>query len=236
MTHEDDDFAFEPVPGLPAELPVGEEMLWQGSPNWLSLAWRGMYVRPVAIYFAAIMAWRLSEGLGEGGSFFAASFYALELLPFALAAIAVLVGLAWLYAGSTIYTITSRRIVIRSGVALPVTVNLPFNIIENAALRLSSDGSGDVPLKLAKSQNVYSLALWPNLRPWNFSTPEPMLRNIPEAQRVSGILVGALEKSLAAHEGSQSQASTGKASGNRKPAGAKPRGLAQTTGLQGALS
>jgi hypothetical protein len=31
-----DDFAGEPIPGLPADLPEGEKLLWQGSPGWRS--------------------------------------------------------------------------------------------------------------------------------------------------------------------------------------------------------
>lgn len=236
MTHEDPDFAFEPVPGLPAHLPKGEQMLWQGSPNWRSLAWRGMYVRPVAIYFAVLMAWRLIEGLGEGGSIIAATVYALELMPFALGAIAVLVGLAWLYARSAIYTITSRRVVVRSGVALPVTVNLPFNIIENAALRVSEDGTGDIPLKIAKTQQVYALALWPNLRPWNFSRPEPMLRSIPQAGKVAGLLANALQESLADRELSSAHAMPARRTARRRPEQAETGAMSDQRGLQGALS
>jgi hypothetical protein len=46
MSH--DDFAFEPVPGLPAPLPKGERILWQGSPRWQSLARTAYYVNIVA--------------------------------------------------------------------------------------------------------------------------------------------------------------------------------------------
>lgn len=98
-----DDFAFEPVPGLPAKLPRGEKILWQGSPQWRSLAWRGMYVRPVVIYFGILMAWRIYEGVSGGGSLLAATAYAMDLLPIAIAAIGVLLLLAWAYARSTIY-------------------------------------------------------------------------------------------------------------------------------------
>ncbi len=203
MTH--DDFAFEPVPGLPAKLPRGEQILWQGAPLWRSLAWRGMYVRPVAIYFGILMAWRIYEALSGGGSLLAATVYALELLPAAIAAITVLLILAWAYARSTIYTITNRRVVFRSGVALPMTVNVPFNVIDNAALRVFLDGSGDIPLSIAKSQHVYSLALWPNLRPWNFSQPEPMLRAIKDAEKVAGILSATLAASLNEEEDSVAQ-------------------------------
>ncbi|MEM9764435.1 MAG: PH domain-containing protein, partial [Pseudomonadota bacterium] len=33
MPH-DDDFRSEPVRGLPALLPKGERILWQGAPSW----------------------------------------------------------------------------------------------------------------------------------------------------------------------------------------------------------
>ena len=36
MSH--DDFAIEPIPGLPERPPQGEEILWQGRPNWWALA------------------------------------------------------------------------------------------------------------------------------------------------------------------------------------------------------
>jgi hypothetical protein len=39
------DFDFEPVPGLPAELPAGETMIWQGRPQWRSLAVRAFHIR-----------------------------------------------------------------------------------------------------------------------------------------------------------------------------------------------
>ena len=34
----DQDFNFEPARGLPAKLPAGETILWQGSPNSAALA------------------------------------------------------------------------------------------------------------------------------------------------------------------------------------------------------
>ena len=33
----EDDFAVEPIEGLPELLPKGEVILWQGRPNWLRL-------------------------------------------------------------------------------------------------------------------------------------------------------------------------------------------------------
>ncbi|MDX2258330.1 MAG: photosynthetic complex putative assembly protein PuhB [Hyphomicrobiaceae bacterium] len=207
-----DDFAFEPIPGLPQRPPAGETILWQGAPRWRALAWRGFFVRTVLAYFAVLMAWRMAEALSAGASPLAAFAYAADLAPFALAAIAVLAGLAWAYAGSTIYTVTSRRVVIRSGVALPITVNIPFSLIESAGQRLHADGTGDISLRLATKSNVSRLALWPNIRPWCFTRTEPMLRTIAEPARIAEILARALAASA-----EEAPARTGQAPASAAP-------------------
>ena len=48
----------EPVHGLPAVLPPGEKLLWQGSPQWRSLALNAYRVRALTIYFTVIVAAR----------------------------------------------------------------------------------------------------------------------------------------------------------------------------------
>ncbi len=67
MSH--DDFSFEPRRGLPALLPEGERLLWQGSPRWQSLAVRAYQVRKVAVYFGILVAWRIAAGVNAGHSF-----------------------------------------------------------------------------------------------------------------------------------------------------------------------
>ncbi len=195
-----DDFAFEPIPGLPERPPLGESILWQGSPRWRGLALRAFYIRPVLIYLGVLMAWRVSEGLSGGGSLLGSVVYALDLAPFLLAALAVLGGLAWAFARSTIYTITSRRVVVRSGVALPMTVNIPFKLIDGAGVKVHADGTGDISLSLAKDANVSRLALWPNHRPWLLSRTEPMLRALRNPEAVARILGEALAVSAAGSE------------------------------------
>ena len=49
----------------------------------------------------------------------------LKLAPLAVGAVAILAAMAWGYSWTTVYTITSRRVVMRAGVALPITINLP---------------------------------------------------------------------------------------------------------------
>jgi hypothetical protein len=79
----------------------------------------------------------------------------------------------------------------RIGIALPVTFNIPFTILESAGLRLYGSGAGDIPLVLGGTGRIGFLHLWPHARPWRLSRPEPMLRCVPDAQNVASILARA---------------------------------------------
>jgi hypothetical protein len=190
------EYEFEPVRGLPERLPPGERMLWQGSPRWRSLALRAFRVRAVAIYFGLLMLWRVAAALSDGESFAQAALSAAKLIPLAAAAIAILALLAWLSARATVYTITDRRLVIRSGVALPLSVNLPFAAVESAGLKRFRDGTGDIALALVRGQRVGYVSLWPHVRPWHFSRPQPALRALAHADEVARTLSAALAASV----------------------------------------
>ena len=113
MSHEYD---FEPVPGLPANLPEGEQLLWQGSPSASATARRVLHIDWVAAYFAALLTWRLVAGLYDGHTLSQIAIDSIPLLGMSAASIAILAGLASLMARTTIYSITSRRVVMRYGV------------------------------------------------------------------------------------------------------------------------
>lgn len=188
----DDDFAFEPIEGLPEVPPEGETILWRGHPEWWPLAKRAFYVRPVAAYFAFLVAWRMIEALSSGGSLVAAVAYASELLPFILSSFALLIGLGWAYARSTVYTLTSKRLVVRSGVALPITVNVPYSAVHSADLTVRGDGTGDIVFTLLPDQNASFLALWPHIKPWHFGRTRPMLRCLADPKEVGETLADAI--------------------------------------------
>ena len=50
------EYDFEPVRGLPEALPEGEEILWQGAPDWAGFAVHALHVRLVTAYFAVLAA------------------------------------------------------------------------------------------------------------------------------------------------------------------------------------
>lgn len=182
---------------LPDELPVGERMLWQGSPAWVSTALHVFHVRKVALYFGALILWRFAAHLSDGSSLLDATTYAVWLVPIACAGMALLTLLAFLTARTTIYTITTKRVVMRIGIALSMTVNLPFKVVEAAGLKSFNDGTGDLALRLQSDNKAAYLVLWPHARRWHLKHPQPSLRSIPDARHVADILSEALVASQA---------------------------------------
>lgn len=192
MKEAHSDFDFEPVRGLPQLLPKGERVLWQGAPRWQDLAIHAFHARKVIWYFAALAAAQSLFRYAEGESL------AMALRPFewmgtmGLIAAGLLTALAILSARTSVYTITNKRVVMRIGMALSFTLNLPFKQIDGASLRLFPNGSGDIPLKLNAKERVAFLLLWPHARRFHIAHPQPCLRCIADADRVAGLLASAL--------------------------------------------
>ena len=183
---------FEAEPGLPEPLPRNERLLWQGSPDWRALAARAFHVRKLIVYFAVVLLLRGAVILSDGGSIADAAIAVLWLSPLAVIAVAIAVSLAQLSARTAVYTITDRRVVMRIGIVLTVTFNLPYRSIQNADLRLDPrGGTGDIALALKSPDRIAYLHLWPHARPWRIARPEPMLRGVPDAAAVARILSGA---------------------------------------------
>ena len=180
------------LPGLPERLPEGERLLWQGSPDWRALAGRALHGRMIALYFGLLLAWVALSAIWGGASTEQAALSVLWFAPLAAAGIGLVVLLGWLTARTTTYTITSRRVVLSYGIALPASLNLPFARIAAAGVRTFADGTADIPLTMAEGDKVAYLLLWPHARPWRLSRPEPMLRAVPDGARVAGILARAL--------------------------------------------
>jgi hypothetical protein len=185
---------YEPVRGLPGLLPRGETVLWQGAPDWLSLARRAYLGTPVAAYFLAIMVWRFADHMVVGTPFKTAAIHALWLGLVGVVALAVIGLMAWANARSTVYTITNRRLVIRSGAALTLSINVPFKRVASAEFKPLWGDRGDIHLKIGGGDRFSYLMLWPHIRPWALKNPEPTLRSLPKAQEVAGLLADALQR------------------------------------------
>jgi hypothetical protein len=182
-----DDFAFEPQPGLPAPLPPGEDLLWQGQPATLALAREAFKLNWILAYMGVVALWRGGAAWADGGPALALA-TALPYLVLAAAAAGVVLALAWAQARASIYTITSARVLMRIGAALPVTFNLPFSQIEAAALAPGKAGHGTIALTLKGDARLSYAILWPHARPWEFRRTQPALRAIPDAEAVARLL------------------------------------------------
>jgi Bacterial PH domain len=182
---------YEPERGLPQALPAGEHLLWQGSPDWRALALRAFHLRKIAVYFGVLAAVRVAVLAGDGAGAGAMAVSALWMLLLGALAIGLLALVAWLSARTAVYTVTDKRIVMRVGIVLTLSFNLPFKRIAAAGLRLDADGSGEIPLTLRPGDRIAYLHLWPHARPWCLARPEPMLRAVPQARNVARLLAEA---------------------------------------------
>jgi hypothetical protein len=188
---------YEPIPGLPAALPPGESIVWQGAPCWRNLAWRALRVRQFAAYFSILTLWAVTSEVSGGAGAAGVALSALRLTGLAVLALCLLSLFGWLVARTTLYTVTTRRVVMRIGIALPITLQIPFRLIEAADLRAWPDGSGDIALRLGGGERIAYLLLWPHARPWKIARPVPSLRSIADAATAARLLGRALAASSA---------------------------------------
>lgn len=194
MSH--DDFNFEPVRGLPEALPPDEHILWQGAPDPWALARDAFKVRWVASYFALLAVWRIGASSTEV-SFGVAIAHA---VPFVLAGVLVcgiLYGLATIQARAAVYTLTNKRVALRIGAALTMTLNLPYTWIGCASLDVRKSGHGTLAFELIGDTRLSFLMTWPHVRPWHIARTQAALRCIPDAHRVARIFADAAETRIA---------------------------------------
>jgi hypothetical protein len=184
---------FEAVRGLPGNLPEGERILWQGAPRWTTLAQQAFHVRAVAAYFAAMFAWRIASAAAAGQALPDVLRSILLVSPIAVVTVAALAGMAWLYSRTTVYTITNKRVVIRFGLALPKAFNIPFTIVESAAVKTLAGGAGDLAMTLKDGNKIAFAHLWPNARPWRLAVPQPTFRALANVQAAATILTSAMK-------------------------------------------
>lgn len=195
MSHHDD-FNFEPVRGLPEALPADEQILWQGAPDPGRLAREALGIRWIAGYFALLVVWRF----GVSSTEYPLGMAALHAVPFVIAGLivcAIIYGIAYVQAKSTVYTLTNKRVAMRIGAALTMTLNLPYTWIGNANADIKSSGHGTIVFELIGEDRLSYLMTWPHVRPWKMMRTQPALRCIPDASKVAQLFAEAAETRVA---------------------------------------
>ena len=189
--YESAEHEFEAALGLPEPLPAGETILWQGVPSWTAMAKHVFRLQWLAVYFAVIVVLQVFSVAGSEGGI-VAGWSSVALAVFLALIGLLLIGLmAYWSATTTMYTLTNRRIVMRVGIVLTVTFNLPYKSLKSADLKLYKDGTGDIPMQIGTEDKIAFFHLWPHVRPWRLANPEPMMRCIPDAKQVATLLTEA---------------------------------------------
>jgi hypothetical protein len=204
--------------GLPEALPDGERLLWQGRPDWRSMARHALHVRKLAVYFAVVLAYYVVAKLSAGVEARTVGLSFLQFAGIVGALLGMLTLYAWGAARATVYTVTDRRLVLRFGLVVPVTFNLPFRKIAQASLNAFKDGTGDLALQLEGTEHIGWFILWPHARPWKMKHAEPTLRCIPDAERVARTLARALSGSAAMPVSAVASGPAAATAGGREPA------------------
>ncbi len=174
--------------GLPDHLPEGERLIWQGRPDWRRLAVDAFHIRKVVIYFIILIvgqgAWKFANG--------ASLHDALQAVPLmaglGAVACAILLGFAYASARTTYYTLTSKRVLMKVGIALPVIINLPLRQIDGISFALTGKDCGTICFKTSGETRLAYLLLWPHAKPWNFNKPLPAFRDIAKVEEVASRL------------------------------------------------
>ena len=88
--------------------------------------------------------------------------------------------------------LADRRVVMRYGIVLTLTYNLPFERIDAADVRVwNAQGVGDISLQLNRADRIAWVHLWPHNRPWHMKHPQPSLRCVPQASEAGRVLAQA---------------------------------------------
>jgi len=191
----------EPVPGLPETLPKGEQMLWQGRPAAKLVARHVLKNRWVAGYFLLLAVWAVVGGLYDGRPPAGIVFSVAILTGLAAVLIGMMELFAWAVHKTTMYTITSQRVVIRFGVAFSMTLNLPFKQLAAISMAELPGGAGHVALQVLPGHQISWLLQWPHVRGWKIAQVEPSLICLPDGKKVADILALAVSQHTAAVSG-----------------------------------
>lgn len=173
---------FEAALGLPEDLPRNEYIVWQGRPEWRQLAIDAFHVRKIAIYFAVMVLWQWVSLLENNTAGMDMLKQLGTSIGLALLALAVLSWSAYWSAQATMYTLTNKRIIMRIGIVLSLTFNLPLKKITACDLQLLNKQTGNIALGIATDSPIGWLNLWPHVRAWHVASPQPTLRCVPQAE------------------------------------------------------
>ncbi len=185
------EYELEASYGLPEKLPEGEHIIWQGSPDIWRMAKDVFYIRPIIAYFIFLVLYRIFDGISLEHTILSIVVSTSWMLALSVVCVGLVYCLAYFTANTTVYTMTNHRIVMRIGIALTLSFNLPYKEIISADFKEKKDGFGNIPFRISPNTKIAYFHLWPHARPFFYNNPEPMLRNIANVKEVAILLTNA---------------------------------------------
>ncbi len=184
------------IRGVPHPLPAGERVLWEGAPDANAMAKHVFHRGVFLIYFGAMLLWWMTT---TDDAFASSDFLAGLGVRVGLSAIALAIveGLARISARTSWYAITNKRLVLKLGMVLPMSINIPFSIVESAGVGQFKDGTGQIVLLLDKAHRLAYVALWPHCRVFRINRPQPILRGLRNATELGTLLASAVADAAA---------------------------------------
>lgn len=179
------------ISGVPHALPPDEQLLWEGAPD-ATLVAKHVFRRSLVLgYFVVVTGWWISQTVGTvpTGEF-------LKMLAVRLLLCAIVMGVVEFFARAvartTVYALTSKRVVLKIGVVLPMTINVPLSALRDAGVGRFRDGSGQILLSLLPEQRLAYIALWPHCRLLSLNQPQPLLRGLADPDPIANALRDAI--------------------------------------------
>ena len=173
-------------------IPENEEVIWHGRPNLRRFSLSALGLRYLMLYLLIISITTFSSNFGN----LTLLLFLQMMFPYIISCclagiILVMIGISQVI--PTVYVITSKRIIIKSGLALIFMLNVPFDKVANIDKKVFNDGCGDISFKLIGNKRIPFFAGWPSVRPWYFNDPEPTFRCIPDVDVVAFKLTSAAQ-------------------------------------------
>lgn len=161
---------------------LDERVLWKGRPSLPVLTRSAFHLGAFSVYMAAMVALALVWGNTESAVFLVAA---------GVVGGIVIQLIAWRCAKTTLYILTDVRLIMRIGMAVEARINIPLKHIEAAHLQERGRDHGDIAIQVGGERLLGYALLWPHVRPFSLARPQPMLRALPDAQKVAKLLAEA---------------------------------------------
>lgn len=174
--------------GPVGRLMPGENILWEGRPDWRALSRGVLCIGWLALYLAAMLIWNAANDRMKGLGPFQTLWAEAPLFVVFCVVLAACAGFAAWLARTTCYVVTNERCILHYGVAFQATMSLPLRRFAAVSVQEAGDGAAHIMLTLKPGARVQFLKMWPHVRPFRFRRTMPMLVGVPDGVRVAALI------------------------------------------------